>query len=271
MKIVNDAARVLKISWSFWCNIFGLLSLILPEIIFATTGTDFSPFIRFLMPIGFFTAAAVLRLVEQPDGALSNWLRLIGVALVVVVLAVFAGVSMGRAGELSGPKMVAVEDAPKLTAREQLQADTLVIATPFIAKWEGFRSCPYIPIKGDVPTIGYGSTRGITMQTPCITKEQGIALLDHEVREYMVEFNNRMPQGAWAHLVAHSNAAFTDLAFNVGWTGAATSTAIKRMAEGNVSGACTALTWWNKSGGRVIVGLVNRRSNAEKLCLGLSV
>nr|WP_231119180.1 glycoside hydrolase family protein [Rhodovulum sp. MB263] len=42
--------------------------------------------------------------------------------------------------------------------------------------------------------------------------------------------------------------------------GAGRSTATRRLSEGDVPGACEALTWWNKAGGRVVAGLRNRRT-----------
>ena len=32
-----------------------------------------------------------------------------------------------------------------------------------IATWEGFKGEAYIPVPGDVPTIGFGSTEGVQM------------------------------------------------------------------------------------------------------------
>ena len=64
------------------------------------------------------------------------------------------------------------------------------------------------------------------------------------------------------------NSAFTDLSYNVGWGAAARSTAAKRLAAGNVNGACYAVTWYNKAGGRVYQGLVNRRQDDLAVCRG---
>lgn len=256
MKLVPDASRIFKISYTFWLAIFGVVSMVAPEIYYAVTGLDVSPFIRWVVPTLTFVSIAIVRFLLQPAGTVRNWIRIIAMAGALLAVGVFLGISTAQAG------------AVPETRKVQVQTATIPIATPFIAKWEGFRSCPYIPIKGDVPTIGYGSTRGVTMDTPCITKEQGQKLLSEEVYEYMVKFNRLMPQGAWEYLNAYINSAFTDLSVNVGWTGAAKSTAARRLSVGNIEGACYAITWFNKSGGRVIQGLVNRRSEARLLCRG---
>lgn len=256
MKLIPDAGRVVKFSYTFWLAVFGFVWLVAPEIYFATTGYDVSPFIRWVVTAMTFAAIAVVRFIQQPGGAMRNWIKIIAMALALLLAGVFLGIATAQAGPIS--------DAQKA----QIQEDTIPIATPLIAKWEGFRSCPYIPVKGDVPTIGFGSTRGITMDTPCITRVKAEAMLAVEVREYMVNFNRLMPQDAWLHLDKFINSAFTDLSYNVGWGAAARSTAAKRLAAGNVDGACYAVTWYNKAGGRVYQGLVNRRKDDLAVCRG---
>lgn len=256
MKLIPDAGRVVKFSYTFWLAIFGFVWLVAPEIYFATTGYDISPFIRWVVTAMTFASIAVVRFIQQPGGAVRNWIKIIAMALALLLAGIFLGIGTAQAGTISDVQ------------KAKIQADTIPIATPLIAKWEGFRSCPYIPVKGDVPTIGFGSTRGITMNTPCITRAKAEDMLAVEVREYMVNFNRLMPQDAWLHLDKFINSAFTDLSYNVGWGAAARSTAAKRLAAGNVDGACYAITWFNKSGGRVYQGLVNRRSDARLVCRG---
>nr|WP_319250517.1 glycoside hydrolase family protein [uncultured Celeribacter sp.] len=264
MKLIPDAARVVKISYTFWLAVFGFVWLVAPEIYYATTGYDISPFIRWVVTAMTFAAIAVLRFIQQPGGTVRNWIKIFAMALALLLAGVFLGVGTARAGGTPPVVDRQITNAQKA----QIQADTIPIATPLVAKWEGFRSCPYIPVKGDVPTIGFGSTRGITMDTPCITRAKAEAMLAEEVREYMVNFNRLMPQEAWLHLDKFINSAFTDLSYNVGWGAAARSTAAKRLAAGNVDGACYAVTWYNKAGGRVYQGLVNRRQDDLAVCRG---
>lgn len=50
------------------------------------------------------------------------------------------------------------------------------------------------------------------------------------------------------------------------------STARTRFNAGDYAGGCTALTWYNKAGGKVLPGLVNRRAREYKVCTeGLEV
>jgi GH24 family phage-related lysozyme (muramidase) len=39
------------------------------------------------------------------------------------------------------------------------------------------------------------------------------------------------------------------------------------LNEQRIAAACEALTWWNKAGGRVYRGLVDRRAEERDLCL----
>lgn len=61
--------------------------------------------------------------------------------------------------------------------------------------------------------------------------------------------------------------AALSLAHNVGWPTYCTSTMRARINAGNIRGACDALTWFNKAGGRVVQGLVDRRKREQAICL----
>lgn len=60
--------------------------------------------------------------------------------------------------------------------------------------------------------------------------------------------------------------AAVSLAYNIGIGGYCNSTARRRFNAGNMAGGCEAITWFNKAGGRVVRGLVNRRNKEAKVC-----
>lgn len=60
--------------------------------------------------------------------------------------------------------------------------------------------------------------------------------------------------------------AAVSLAYNIGVSGYCNSTARRRFNAGNMAGGCEAITWFNKAGGRVVRGLVNRRNKEAKVC-----
>ena len=70
-----------------------------------------------------------------------------------------------------------------------------------------------------------------------------------------------------ARLTAERDAAYVSLAYNAGVAGIGKSTATRRLNAGDIRGGCKALGWWNKAGGRVVRGLVNRRADETRLCL----
>lgn len=60
--------------------------------------------------------------------------------------------------------------------------------------------------------------------------------------------------------------AAVSLAYNIGVPRYCGSTAAARFNQGDYAGGCQALTWWNRAGGRVVRGLVNRREREAKVC-----
>lgn len=62
--------------------------------------------------------------------------------------------------------------------------------------------------------------------------------------------------------------AAVSVAYNVGTGAYCGSTAKKRFNAGDYDGGCTALTWFNRAGGKVNRGLVARRGHENKVCVG---
>jgi lysozyme len=59
--------------------------------------------------------------------------------------------------------------------------------------------------------------------------------------------------------------AMTSLAYNIGVGAFMKSTVLRAFNEGNLTLAAIAFTWWNKAGGKILQGLVNRRAEEVKL------
>ncbi|CNF25746.1 endolysin [Yersinia nurmii] len=62
-------------------------------------------------------------------------------------------------------------------------------------------------------------------------------------------------------------AALASFGYNVGITAMTNSTMVKKLNAGNTQGACDELRRWNKAGGKVWKGLINRREVERELCL----
>ena len=130
----------------------------------------------------------------------------------------------------------------------------------FVQPWEGRRYVAYQDVVG-VWTICDGHTKGVK-QGDTATPEQ----CDKWLAEEIAEFNAGVRGCVTRPMKPNQEVAFTSLAYNIGITGFCGSTAVKRFNAGDDSGACEAIKLWNKAGGRVIAGLVNRRQAESDLC-----
>lgn len=126
---------------------------------------------------------------------------------------------------------------------------------------EGLKLCPYLD-SVKIPTIGIGSTfyedgRKVTMQDKCLTKEQAMKLAIYTI-------NTIFLPGVVKLLKVPQNQSQVDalinLAYNIGIGALATSTLMKKINEKATKDEISA-AWrmWNKAGGKVLKGLVDRR------------
>ena len=131
-----------------------------------------------------------------------------------------------------------------------------------IAKWEGFSDKAYIPVVGDVPTIGFGSTEGVKMgDTITVPKALERLMRDVGVAESAIGRCVKVP------LSQSEYDAFTSFAFNVGGDAFCSSTLVKKLNARDYDGACAELERWVYSQKRVVPGLVNRREVEYRLCV----
>lgn len=140
-------------------------------------------------------------------------------------------------------------------------AAALAIAVPVIAQWEGKENDPYQDIVG-VWTVCYGETRGIERRS--YTDAECTAMLNDAAGEFGERVLARNP-----NLADHPNAlaAATSLSYNIGSNAYAGSTAARRFERGDIRGGCEAMRWFNRAGGRVVRGLVNRREAEYQICI----
>ena len=131
-----------------------------------------------------------------------------------------------------------------------------------LKRMEGFRAKAYIPVPGDVPTIGYGFTKGVNLGDT-MTPAEADARLVQELRPY--------EQAVWHACTVEPNQnefdAMVLLCFNIGVGGFSKSTVLKCHNRGDKQAAARAFVLWNKSGGRVYEGLTRRRAEEAALYL----
>lgn len=140
---------------------------------------------------------------------------------------------------------------------------------------EDYTETAIIPTKGDVPTVGFGTTGGVRMgdrTTPVKAVQR--AYKDVATFEGAVKRCVKVP------LQQAEYDAYVDLSYNIGATGFCTSTIVKRLNVQDYRGACDAILMFNKvslpngtkfdcstPGNRVCPGLWTDRLRVHALCV----
>jgi lysozyme len=139
----------------------------------------------------------------------------------------------------------------------------LAVAVALVGGFEGLRLSAY-PDGGGVPTICYGSTRGVRLgqvETKAGCDARFVAdLVEHEAG---MRACLRDPDG----LPDPVYLAALSFAYNVGTGAACASTLFRHLNAGDLRAACDQLPRWVRDNGRVIQGLVKRRLSERALCL----
>lgn len=227
MKLIPNWRAVALKSWSMWCIYLGIALLVIPALVYAATETE------------------ILGPYVSGRG---------GLALLIIG-------GIGRLVDQGGLDRSHLRSSGAVTV-----AAFLAIAVPFVGGWEGKRNHAYQDIVG-VWTICYGHTKGVK-RGDHMTDAQCKALLKAELIEYREGLHGYFTPATLKHrLTPERDVAYVSLAYNAGIRGAGRSTATRRLNAGDIRGGCKALTWWNKAGGRVVRGLVRRRSAEYQLCM----
>ncbi|MBZ5757933.1 lysozyme [Pseudomonas sp. S5(2021)] len=138
-------------------------------------------------------------------------------------------------------------------------------ALDIIKKFEGFSEKAYPdPAHGwRVPTIGYGTTRGVKMGQE-ISKERAEELLREDVARFdgYIEALVRVPltQGQWD--------ALSSFVYNLGPGALEKSTLLRLLNAGDYSGAAAQFDRWVYASGKKLTGLVKRRAAERALFEG---
>ena len=152
----------------------------------------------------------------------------------------------------------------KTTIKAGLVAAVMAAALPVVQKWEGLRTEAYQDVV-NVWTVCYGETKGVR-PGDSYTPEQCADMLEPRlVQDYYLPVATCAPELIEAPVEVQ--AAVTSWAYNVGVGAACSSTLAKHIRAKDWRGACDQLPRWNRAGGKVWQGLVNRRADERGLCL----
>jgi lysozyme len=146
---------------------------------------------------------------------------------------------------------------------------------------EGYRGEAYIPTRGDVPTIGFGTTQGVKLGD----RIDPVTALMRKHREISTEYEAAVKRCVKVPMYQYEFDAMVDTTYNIGATAFCNSTMVRRLNAENYRGACDAILLWkmytDRSTGRrydcstpeakrICGGLWTRRQAAHKQCLGLT-
>lgn len=250
-----DAREALK-GYAFWFSFMAAICMLIPLAAWKLFEIDLDPEIFGRAALGFMVAAMLGRFLAQPLKFLSNAWR-----IALVILAIFAvSVTFARAESFT-PKPVPIVQGAHVTEAQIVQR-----AIPLIEHFEDVRLVAYLDPIG-IPTICSGTTRGVEMGMK-VSADYCRAMVRSEATEYWRGVSAFMTEDTLRERInVFRGAAFTSFTINVGIHAAGHSTAIKRLNAGNVAGACEAMTWWNKAGGKRLPGLVVRRTAESRDCM----
>lgn len=128
-----------------------------------------------------------------------------------------------------------------------------------IKEFEGLRLEAYKCSAG-VPTIGWGSTRGVSMGMK-ITKERAVALLKNDLRLFETEVKRALRVPVTQPMFD----ALVSFTFNLGGTNLRTSTLLRKINDRDFKAAAREFDRWVFAGRKRERGLIRRRAAERKL------
>lgn len=132
-----------------------------------------------------------------------------------------------------------------------------------IAMKEHFVADAMIPVPGDVPTIGWGSTEGVKMGDK-ITPDRALVRLLADADTFAQAVKRCAP----VPMYQHEFDAYVSLTYNIGQTAFCGSTLARKLKAGDYAGACREILRWDKFNGQPLPGLTKRRQDEYRLCMG---
>lgn len=147
---------------------------------------------------------------------------------------------------------------------------------------EGFTASPIIPTKGDVPTIGHGTTvkpdgTRVKLTDPAITRQTADKWMRAHVSKDEAYFKSTL--GA-ATLHQYEYDAYLDFMYQFGRGNWSSSSMLRNVKNGQYRQACDALLRYKFSAGRdcslkqnsrICGGVWTRQQDRHKWCLGIKI
>jgi lysozyme len=136
----------------------------------------------------------------------------------------------------------------------------ITIAANMIAQFEGFSPVPYLGPAGRTWTIGCGTTflpdgSKVCAGTPPITIQDAMRYVENDAANILHDIDGVVT----VPLNPNQTAALIDFTYNLGFGAFRSSTLLKLLNAGDISGAAEQFVRWDIAGGEQMPGLLRRR------------
>ncbi len=129
-----------------------------------------------------------------------------------------------------------------------------------IKRHEGLRLRAYLPTPNDVPTIGWGHTKGVRLgQEISLPEAQRLIEKDVAWVKRVIDGAVKVPLGP------NQVSALYSFVFNLGGSNFRKSTMLRKLNAGDYVGTANEFKRWNKQKGKVLRGLTKRRAHEAEL------
>ncbi len=127
-----------------------------------------------------------------------------------------------------------------------------------IKSYEGLNLTAYL-CPANVPTIGYGTTKGLTradVGRKTVTEAEATRLLLEDV----ARFEKAVDKLVKVKLTDNQRGALVSFTYNLGEGNFGSSTLLRNVNAGDFKAAKSEFAKWDKAGGKVLAGLTRRRT-----------
>jgi len=132
-----------------------------------------------------------------------------------------------------------------------------------IALFESYTDKAVIPVPGDVPTIGFGTTENVKMGDKITPPRALVRLLKDSNK-----FEQAVKRCAPVPMYQYEFDAYVSLTYNIGEGAFCKSTLAKKLKEYKYEEACKEILKWDNFKGKPLRGLTIRREAEYRKCIG---
>ena len=137
-----------------------------------------------------------------------------------------------------------------------------------IASHEGYREAAYIPVPGDVATIGFGSTTNKDGSRVAAGQRTNPVASLKRLGEHVEVFEEAVKRCAPVAMHQYEFDAYVSLTYNIGSNAFCKSTLVTKLIAYDYEGACQEILKWDKFKGNPLPGLTKRRMEEYDTCIG---